>query len=40
MIYYPFFKMYEKVCVEKEKAQNLDEKAQQELLEKARMAAQ
>ncbi|MEN2937827.1 PTS system lactose-specific EIICB component [Mannheimia haemolytica] len=40
VIYYPFFKMYEKVCVEKEKAQNLDEKAQQELLEKARMAAQ
>lgn len=40
LIYYPFFKMYEKICVEKERNQVLDEAEQKELIEKAKMAAQ
>lgn len=40
VIYYPFFKMYEKICVEKEKAQAMSEEEQAELMKKAREAAQ
>lgn len=39
VIYYPFFKMYEKVCLEKEKTQELNEAAANELMQKAQEAA-
>ncbi|MEG9476449.1 hypothetical protein [Mannheimia indoligenes] len=35
----PFFKMYEKICVEKEQSQNLSEEEQKALIEKAKLAA-
>lgn len=39
VIYYPFFKMYEKVCLEKEKTEELNEVAAEELMQKAQEAA-
>lgn len=39
VIYYPFFKMYEKVCLEKEKTEELNEVVAEELMQKAQEAA-
>ncbi|MBN6709731.1 PTS sugar transporter subunit IIC [Haemophilus haemoglobinophilus] len=39
IIYYPFFKMYEKVCLEKEQSQTLTEEEKEMLMAKAREAA-
>lgn len=40
IIYYPFFKMYERICLEKERNQRIDEAVQEELMQKAKAAAQ
>ncbi|WP_293730603.1 PTS transporter subunit EIIC [uncultured Actinobacillus sp.] len=39
VIYYPFFKMYEKVCLEKEKIEELNEVVAEKLMQKAQEAA-